>query len=94
MPRFVWSDFPLGNSCGRPHDPESQRVILGMGLDLLETASAGRTTVITPFRWSDDDSWKADFWRPEDDAAKLAATKAVFEQTKATQKGKIGTIGG
>jgi hypothetical protein len=24
VPRFLFSDFPLGNSAGRPHDPESQ----------------------------------------------------------------------
>ncbi len=93
VPRFVWSDFPLGNSCGRPNDPESQRTILGIALDMLEHATAPRTTVTTPFRWSDDDSWKADFWRVDDDAGKLAATKAAFEQQKATHKSREAVAG-
>ena len=92
VPRFVWSDFPLGNSCGKPHDAESQRAILALALDLLGTATVPRTTIATPFQWSDDEGWKADFWTPESDGEKLAATKAAFERTKATQKGKVGEI--
>lgn len=56
--RFVFSDFPLGNPCGRPFDPAMQRRIVAMGLDLLVTASAPGTTVQTPFVWSEDSSWK------------------------------------
>jgi D-proline reductase (dithiol) PrdB len=61
VPRFVFSDFPLGNPCGRPFDPEMQRQILDLALDVLESACAPRTTVQTGFVWSDDPSWKADF---------------------------------
>jgi hypothetical protein len=61
VPRFAWSDFPLGNSCGRPNDVASQRATLELALRLLETATAPRTTVASPLRWSDDPSWKDDF---------------------------------
>jgi hypothetical protein len=57
-PRFVFSDFPLGNPCGRPFDVAMQRHILGIALDVLESARHPRTTVQTPFVWSDDPSWK------------------------------------
>jgi hypothetical protein len=32
VPRFVFSDFPLGNSAGKPHDPTSQRETLSLAL--------------------------------------------------------------
>jgi hypothetical protein len=63
VPRFVFSDFPLGNPCGKPFDPAMQRSILGIALGLLESASFPRTTVQTPFVWSDDPSWKRDYMR-------------------------------
>ena len=56
--RFVFVDFPLGNSCGRSFDTEHQHEVIELGLQLLEHASAPRTTVQAPAIWSDDDSWK------------------------------------
>lgn len=63
VPRFIFSDFPLGNPCGRPFDTTMQRAILEMALRLLETAFAPRTTVQTPYVWSEDPSWKEDYLR-------------------------------
>jgi hypothetical protein len=61
VPRFLFSDFPLGNSAGRPHDVESQTLTLELALRVLETAPAPRTTVQSPLRWRDDASWKLDY---------------------------------
>jgi D-proline reductase (dithiol) PrdB len=61
VPRFLFSDFPLGNPAGRPHDPESQAFTLKLALKLLTLATEPRTTVQSPLRWSDDPSWKLDF---------------------------------
>ena len=61
VPRFVFSDFPLGNSAGKPFDVESQRATLELALRVLESAPAARTTVQSPQRWSADHSWKRDF---------------------------------
>ena len=61
--RFLFTDFPLGNPCGRPWDGEMQRRIVGFALDLLEGATLPRTTVQTPFIWSEDDSWKENYSR-------------------------------
>jgi D-proline reductase (dithiol) PrdB len=68
VPRFLFSDFPLGNPCGRPYDEAMQRAIVGMGLDLLESAVAPRITQQAPFVWSEDESWKDAYARvdPED----------------------------
>ncbi|MFL5388038.1 MAG: hypothetical protein ACJ79C_04870, partial [Myxococcales bacterium] len=61
VPRFLFSDFPLGNSAGRPNDPGSQRLTMKLALDLLEGARGPRTTVQSPLRWSDDEDWKLDY---------------------------------
>ena len=61
VPRFLFSDFPLGNSAGRPHDPPSQAFTLELALRVLETAPAAQTTVQSPLRWSADGAWKRDY---------------------------------
>ncbi|AWN53277.1 glycine/sarcosine/betaine reductase selenoprotein B family protein [Methylobacterium sp. 17Sr1-1] len=61
VPRFLFSDFPLGNAAGRPHDRGSQSATLELALALLESAVAPRTTVQSPQRWSADPTWKADY---------------------------------
>ncbi|HUC71524.1 MAG TPA: hypothetical protein VMS01_10060, partial [Stellaceae bacterium] len=61
VPRFLFSDFPLGNSAGRPNDPASQSFTLELALRILETAPAARTTVQSPVRWTGDARWKLDY---------------------------------
>ena len=61
--RFVFTDFPLGNPCGKPYDAAMQRAIVGLAVDLLESARVPRTTVQTPYVWSDDQSWRDEFMR-------------------------------
>lgn len=72
VPRFLFSDFPLGNPCGVPWDREMQHAILQQALDLFETAEAPRTTVQTPYSW-DGDAWRTEYMeiRPEDRAELL-----------------------
>jgi D-proline reductase (dithiol) PrdB len=89
VPRFLFSDFPLGNSAGRPNDIESQAQTLELALRVLETAPAARTTVQSPLRWRDDASWKLDF----SDVSKLtpaeiAERRKEFEVVKAVAKAK------
>jgi D-proline reductase (dithiol) PrdB len=64
VPRFVFSDFPLGNAAGRPFDRASQHLTLELALRTLETARGPRTTVISPLEWSEDHSWKWDYSNP------------------------------
>jgi len=61
VPRFLFSDFPLGNSAGKPRDPGSQAFTLELALRVLETAPGPQTTVQSPLRWSSDPSWKRDY---------------------------------
>ena len=48
VPRFLFSDFPLGNQAGRPFDVESQTQTLELALRVLESAPAARTWSISP----------------------------------------------
>ncbi len=56
-PRAVFVNYPLGNTCGRPNDPENQREVLAFALRVLETAERPGEIVDTPFRWDESDSW-------------------------------------
>jgi len=87
--RFLFSDLPLGNSCGKPGDPESQRGLVAMALDLLETASAPRTTVQSPSRWAEDSSWKDDFYRLDLTPRQIAKAREEFDSQKAVLKAKL-----
>ncbi len=89
VPRFAFSDFPLGNGCGRPFDPESQRGVLGTALDLLETARAPRTTVQTPYRWAEDAAWKRDFYKLDMTPEQLAHARSEMDSQKAILADKL-----
>jgi D-proline reductase (dithiol) PrdB len=83
VPRFLFSDFPLGNPTGRPHDGESQGLTLELALRVLETAPGPRTTVQNPLRWSDNPDWKLDYSNvarlsPEE----IARRRAEFDREK------------
>jgi glycine/betaine/sarcosine/D-proline reductase family selenoprotein B len=82
-PRFLFSDFPLGNSAGKPHDVASQNQTLELALRVLETAAGPRTTMQSPLRWSDSADWKLDYLNldrltPEE----LASRRAEFDRQK------------
>jgi D-proline reductase (dithiol) PrdB len=87
VPRFLFSDFPLGNPAGRPHDPASQELTLDLALRLLEAAPAPRATVQSPLRWSANPDWKLDYSNidrlsPEE----IARRRAEFDRQKEIAK--------
>ena len=91
VPRFLFSDFPLGNAAGRPNDPASQDRTLELALALLEAAPAGRTTVQSPLRWSANADWKLDYCNvdrltPDEIARRRAAFDAGKAQAKAVRE--------
>ncbi|MEO8306252.1 MAG: glycine/sarcosine/betaine reductase selenoprotein B family protein [Betaproteobacteria bacterium] len=87
VPRLLFSDFPLGNAAGRPKDPESQAHTIELALRTLENASAPRTTVQSPLKWSADPGWKLDYSNvarlsPEE----IAQRRAEFDRGKMQAK--------
>jgi hypothetical protein len=87
--RFLFSDFPLGNSCGKPGDLESQRGLTSMALELLESAREPRTTVQSAYRWADDATWKEDFYRLDLSPEQIAKAREEFDEQKAVLKAKL-----
>jgi hypothetical protein len=84
VPRFLFSDFPLGNAAGIPHDTASQDQTLAMALDMLETARAPRSTHRSPLIWPGPANWREDYSNPDKlSAAEIAARRAAFDKGKA-----------
>ncbi len=64
VPRFLFTDFPLGNPCGHPWDRGMQEKIVRQALDVLATATGPRTTAMAPFGWKESDpEWRGRYGR-------------------------------
>ena len=87
VPRLLFSDFPLGNAAGRPHDAASQAFTLDLALRLIAAAPAARTTVQSPLRWSESADWKLDYCNidrvPAED---IRQRRAEFDRQKNVAK--------
>ena len=89
VPRFLFSDFPLGNSCGKPHEPDTQRFTLDLALRVLESAPGPRTTVQSPLRWTEDGDWKLDYNNlARMSAEEIARRRAEFDKVKQVARGQ------
>ena len=94
VPRFLFSDFPLGNACGRPNDVASQAFTAKLALDLLAAAPGPRTTVQSPLIWSADPSWKLDFSNVERlSSEELSRRRQQFDADKALAKQRRAAAG-
>ena len=83
VPRFLFNDFPLGNSAGKPHDVASQEQTLELALRLLESASGPQTTMQNPIRWNEDGLWKLDYSNVAQlSAEELKRRRAEFDRQK------------
>jgi glycine/betaine/sarcosine/D-proline reductase family selenoprotein B len=81
--RFLFSDFPLGNSAGKPHDVASQDQTLEAALHLLEGAVGPQTTMQNPIRWNQDGKWKLDYLNLEQiGEEELKRRRAEFDRQK------------
>lgn len=83
VPRFLFTDFPLGNPCGHPWRRDMQRAVVAAALGLLETATGPRTTEVSPFAWKDDPGWRARYGRV--DPVEAARLRAVGEERRRRQ---------
>ncbi len=87
VPRFVFSDYPLGNSAGKPGDRASKELTLELALRAFESATGPRTTVQSPLRWSESPEWKLDYSNPERASPEeLDRARREMDVAKATAK--------
>jgi hypothetical protein len=91
VPRFLFTDFPLGNPTGKPYDAEMQLAITSMGLDLLESARFPRTTVQTPFSWGDD-AWRAGFMRVDESNRELLRRAGEIRKRQQARRKSEGRV--
>jgi D-proline reductase (dithiol) PrdB len=89
VPRFLFTDFPLGNAAGRPNDIPSQEYTIELALKVLEAAPGPRTTVQSVLRWSEDPSWKLDISNIERmSPEEIAKRRAEFDKVKEVAKAR------
>lgn len=87
VPRFLFSDFPLGNAAGKPNDHECQFETLHMALELSASATRARTTVHSDYKWSEDQSWKEDYSNPDKLTEKeILQRRKAFDSAKSIAK--------
>ena len=61
VPRYLYTDFPLGNPCGKPYDVEMQMKIIHQALSLLEEAHEANTYRRSPCIWSEENHWRDEY---------------------------------
>jgi hypothetical protein len=94
VPRFVFSDLPLGNAAGLPHDTASQEATLALGLQLLAEARAPRTTWHNPLRWPGDADWRERYMNPaRHSAEQLADERRKFDAQAAVARSRLAPAG-
>jgi hypothetical protein len=90
VPRFLFSDFPLGNAAGKPKDKASQAATLELALRLLPAAIGPRTTLENPIRWNADGKWKLDFSNVDQlTPEEIARRRAEFDRGKEVAKQRL-----
>ena len=90
VPRFLFSDFPLGNAAGKPKDKASQAATLELALRVLETAPGPRTTVQNPQTWNADGLWKLDFSNIDQlSKEEITRRRAEFDRGKDIAKARL-----
>ena len=88
VPRFLFSDFPLGNSAGKPQDLGVAGADARTGAARAGVRVRPQTTMQSPLRWSADGYWKLDYnniaqMSPEE----LARRRAEFDKQKEIARG-------
>ena len=87
VPRYLHTDFPLGNPLGAPYDRTVQRKHVEMALKLLEQATQPKTIRRSPFSWQGDPGWRDDYSRvTENNRAEVAAAGEARRAKQAAMK--------
>jgi hypothetical protein len=93
VPRFLFSDVPLGNAAGLPYDVASQDQTLELALWALEEAAGPRTTVVNPIEWPAV-GWRRDYLNlaalsPQDIAERRAENERAREIAQSVRDGTL-----
>jgi len=87
VPRFLFSDFPLGNSAGLPNHLECQSNTVNLALELAVGAVRPTTTFQSPYQWIGEPDWKEDYSNPDKlCAVEIEQRRKAFDEAKSTAK--------
>lgn len=87
VPRFLFTDFPLGNPCGHPGRRDMQESVLRLALEMLETAPGPRTSMMAPFAWKEEGAaWRPRYGRV--DPAELPHLRALGDERRRQQQAR------
>ncbi len=87
VPRYLHTDFPLGNPCGPPWERQIQANIAAAALDLLASATAPRTTVRAADAWPAGEAWRPGYnYVGPENRAELAAVGEERRQSRLETK--------
>jgi len=87
VPRFLFSDYPLGNAAGRPHDKSNQADTLQLALNLASSATSPNTTKQSPHAWKGASNWKDDYSNPDKlSTQEIQEKRAAFDAQKNVAK--------
>lgn len=87
VPRFLFTDFPLGNPCGHPGRRDMQESVLQLALGMLQSAAGPRTSVMAPFaRKEEGAGWRPRYGRV--DPAELARLRALGDERRRQQQAR------
>ena len=90
-PRAAFLDFPLGYTAGKPHASDLQRRILVEALSSFETMTAPGSMKELPFRWSEDEEWKAKAFAEGDDRTPRHDTPQYQDEEDRRRAGQGGS---
>lgn len=85
VPRFAFTDLPLGNPIGPADDPNQQRRILSAALTFAEAAPLPQSSVVLPVEWNGPSDWRETYMSLNDPAA-LAAEGATRRERQAAKR--------
>lgn len=85
VPRFAFTDFPLGNPVGPPNDPDQQRRILREALQFAGAAPLPRSSVVLEVTWSGAGDWRESYMSIDDREALRAEGEARRARQAATR---------
>jgi D-proline reductase (dithiol) PrdB len=88
VPRFLFSDVPLGSAAALPNNIRSQDETLEWALRLFESAVGARTTLQNPQHWRGAEDWRLDYLNLSRlSAAEIAERRAANDQIKSVAQG-------
>ena len=87
VPRFLFTDLPLGNPIGPPDPTDAQAMVVRDALELATTATRPQTTVRSTIVWPGDDGWRRSYMAIDDpDALARRGAERRAQQANASNR--------